>query len=334
MNRYNHIEETWLPLILDELRGELSISEQQELKAWLSSSAENKKYYDELKQLWLTLEVRDNAQMYDCEKAFQKFQHHIGKDKKARNRVSVLSFLKYAAVMMLILVSGYLTYLTQFSTSDLDDFALNSISVPKGSTSKVEFKDGSKIWINSGSEIALSEEKNKKERRIKLEGEAFLEVARNEKAPFVVETDHVNVQVLGTTFNVNAYADNKEVKVTLETGSVELILDSGEKHLLTPNEQVVYDVESKKSEVRTVDLKEVVAWKVNSLIFTGEMFSDIIVVLQNKFQVEIDVKKKGLLNSRFRGDFMNGETLEQILSVMSSGNRFRYSIKEDKVHIY
>lgn len=326
------IGDDWLDIIVNSFMSNISSLEQEKLNQWLDSSVDNQKRYDELKEIWDTLSVLEESEKYDYKSAFENFKDRVGEERPKKKRV-LYSFLKYASIITILLLGSYFVQLNLTKEPE-EKFALNSISVPDGSTSKIEFKDGSRIWMNSNTELELVEPKDKNERRVRLDGEAFLEVKRNEISPFTVETSSAEVKVLGTTFNVNAYADEKELKVTLESGSVEVLTGLGEKIQLSPSEQFVYDINSGTFSVQEIDLKKELAWKTNNLIFTGEPFGEIADLLEKKFKINIEIQNKSLLNTHFSGDFVNNETIEQILDVMSSNNRFRYNKNGNVIRIY
>lgn len=326
-------DDVWLEIMVNSFKHEISNIEQLQLDEWLSHSVKNREYYEELKEIWYTMSVLEEAKEFDDVRAFQNFKEKTRSGSTKKFRIGAL--LKYASILLLILGSSYLIN-SKLDNNNEAQLALNYISVPDGSTSKVAFKDGTKIWMNSNTELELVAQKRANERRVKLNGEAFLEVNRNEISPFTVETAAAEVKVLGTTFNVNAYGNDKELKVTLESGSVEVMTNQNETIKLVPGEQMVYDIVTNKFSVQEVNLKKELVWKTNNLIFTGESFEEIIELLERKFKVKIEVKNTTILNSRFSGDFVNRESLEQILDVMSAKSRFRYtySKKENRIVIH
>lgn len=321
----------WLSVIVDDLSNNISPSAKEKLEEWLLSSEDNQKYYDELKETWQTIDIIHEANQFDSSNAFLRFRDKIHSKAPLPHKLSLRKVLTYAAVVIPFLFMSYFSY-SYFTENN--DSSLASISVPAGATSEVAFKDGSKVWLNSGSRIEVANNFGKKERRIKLDGEAYLEVARDTKSPFIVETEEVDVKVLGTVFNVNASKEQEEVRVTLQSGSVELLFNENDKLLLKPNEQAIYNITNKSIRVEQADMNKVLAWKNNVLIFSGEAFDSITHTLERKFNVKITIHNEILLNHRFVGDFVNNETIEQILNVMSSNKKFRYTINGNKIDIY
>src|SRR5699024_2401351 len=122
----------------------------------------------------------------------------------------------------------------------------NTLTTPRGGQYQLTLSDGTRVWLNSGSSIRYPVAFNGKNRKVEMTGEAYFEVAKNEGRSFIVKKGDVEIKVLGTQFNVNAYADNRKMKVTLLEGAVKV-----KNEILKPNEQAVL----KDDELRV--LKEV-----------------------------------------------------------------------------
>lgn len=333
MSQEKQQHDYWITIILDDLSDNISTASKQELDEWLTMSESNKKLYDDIKEIWATLDVMDQAAQFDDKAAFLKLKEKMD-DKiveKTSRKVTMRDVFRYAAIIIPFAFMSYFTY-SYFAINR--ESPLATISTPKGSTSKVVFNDGSKVLLNSSSEIIVAASFGDKERRIMLDGEAYLEVTRNTSSPFVVQTEKVEVKVLGTVFNVNAASESEDVKITLESGNVELSFDEGTKLLLKPNEQAIYNIASGKIRIEEADMNKVLAWKNNHMIFSGETFEDIILTMEQRFDMNITIYNDNLKKQRFVGDFVNNETIEQILNVMASNKTFRYTIQGNVINIY
>ena len=138
---------------------------------------------------------------------------------------------------------------------------LNQLIVPYGKRSSITFSDGTKIWVNSGSKVVYPVAFEKGKREIFVEGEVYLDVTHDEKWPFIVKTQQMDVRVLGTSFNVSAYNDEPHVQVTLVEGKVEVNTANHHSGILSPSQQFSYDTQAGKASVRTVDVNSFIAWK-------------------------------------------------------------------------
>lgn len=138
---------------------------------------------------------------------------------------------------------------------------LNQLIVPYGKRSSVTFSDGTRIWVNSGSKVIYPVTFGKEKREIFVEGEVYLDVMHDTKWPFVVKTQQLDVKVLGTRFNVSAYRDETNLQVTLIEGKVEVNTNNKQSGILSPNQQLDYDLQADKINVQTVDVDNYTAWK-------------------------------------------------------------------------
>jgi len=161
-----------------------------------------------------------------------------------------------------------------------------SLSAPIGQQTKTVLSDGTVVWLNSGSELEICEQAEG-ERRVKLCGEAYLDVARDIDRPFIVETSHMEVRVLGTRFNVNAY-DEKQ-SVVLVSGSVDVTaLEQGESSRIRPEEMFTYDARTGERQIRLVDTDNFVSWTEGFLQFKSAPLEQVFMQLQHFYGVRIN----------------------------------------------
>ncbi len=145
----------------------------------------------------------------------------------------------------------------------------NQLIVPAGKRSSITFSDGTRLWLSANSRVVYPVEFTRQEREIYVEGEAFLDVHRDPEHPFIVKTDKMAIQVLGTTFNVCAYKQEDTHTVVLVTGSVEVKTNKNESRLLTPHNMLAYN-EGEGFTVEPVDVQEYIAWKDGFYLFHQE----------------------------------------------------------------
>ncbi|HWW39321.1 FecR family protein, partial [Pedobacter sp.] len=161
----------------------------------------------------------------------------------------------------------------------------NTITTPRGGQYQVELPDGTVVWLNAASSLQFPESfQASQQRRVTLTGEAYFQVARDTKRPFIVHTNEQDVKVLGTHFNINSYKEEAAVKTTLLEGSVEL---SFSKHtlVLKPGEQAVRTGEN--LQIHTVDTEDAIAWKNGKLKFSNENIRDLMHRIARWYDVEV-----------------------------------------------
>lgn len=207
---------------------------------------------------------------------------------------------------------------------------------PKGSVSEMILPDGSVIFLNADSRIKYSIEGVKRTREVFLTGEAWFGVKNDKNKPFVVHTPFYDINVTGTQFNVKAYKNDKEITTTLEEGQVIIQssdnLKLAENIILMPGEQVAFNVETKSATIKTVNTKWFTSWKDNKLIFVNMNLKDLVVLLERKYGVEIEVKKKEILDLHFDGTIKN-ESVIEIMEILKKTLPVDYKIVGQQIEI-
>lgn len=206
--------------------------------------------------------------------------------------------------------------------------------------SRIALTDGSIIWIKPGSRVQYSKDFDKSAiREVFLEGEAFFDVARDEAKPFVVRTRELNIQVLGTTFNVRSYAADLSVETTLITGrvSIEKVDGASEPVILAPNQQAVYSKADKAVAISTLNLpaatggKEAEARSVR-MVFDESPFSEVLSRMEEKFGIRIFMDDRHRQSCPFTAE-LEKENLVEILNILKLAYGIDYSLYRDELFI-
>jgi ferric-dicitrate binding protein FerR (iron transport regulator) len=205
--------------------------------------------------------------------------------RRRKVRKLVVFSLKYAAI---VLVSITIGYLLRNMPAFTPPGQLATVEVQYGQTGHVFLFDGTEVWLNSGSKLQYPSHFNAQSRDVYLEGEAFFKVTHNEKLPFKVKTPKMEVEVLGTSFNVNAYNDAPNIAVVLEEGKVRLNKPGGEKIAeIAPGEKAELSRKSNTLSIEKVDTQYYTDWKNGSLEFKHETLGEIAQKLERWYNVEI-----------------------------------------------
>lgn len=210
------------------------------------------------------------------------------------------------------------------------------IDIPYGEKYKLKLSDGTKVWLNSGSSLSFPEKfdlKNKK-RKVILHGEAYFEVTSNEDNPFIVKASGINIQAVGTKFNVSNYKDNSTIRTTLNEGKVIVYhsMDKQKNIKLLPDEQVEFNKSTKDIKKIKVDSKLYNSWIDNKLILNHMKFSKLVKRLERRYNVKIINKVKSLENNVYQGEF-NDESLIETLETIAISAEIDYTIKGNKISL-
>lgn len=241
--------------------------------------------------------------------------------------VLVRTFATAAAVALLCL-SVWTAYLY------MQPVAIQTVST-LAETRTVSLPDGTSVTLNHYSTLTYPERFKSDNREVELNGEAYFEVSKDKKHPFIVQTEAVDVRVLGTQFNVDAYRDSPDVRTTLLTGSVAVSNKSNSEHMiLKPNEIAIYNkVEKKLTRKLLEDATDEISWRHGEFIFDDVPLKDIARELSNSFGTTIQITDPTLQNYRISARFRNGEDLETILSVLQDAGYFNYSHNDKQITI-
>jgi len=211
----------------------------------------------------------------------------------------------------------------------INDNLLASINVPKGRDFKVTLYDGTKAWLNADTKLILPTHFKGHERTVMIKGEAFFEVAKNRSKPFKVKAKDTDIQVLGTSFNVNAYDDDVRVITTLATGSVQ-VSTKEDGMLLQPNQQAITYINRDEMMFRQVSAEDAAAWKNGYFVFNQEDIYGIMRMVARWYNVE--VYYQGTISTKkFGGTFAKAKTIDELLNYLESLGNFRFKQKGRRV---
>ena len=208
----------------------------------------------------------------------------------------------------------------------------HTLQVPRGGEYKIVLDDGTEIWLNSASELKYPAHFVGNERRVCLVGEAYFQVARNEAAPFIVETRDMDVKVLGTSFNVSAYEDEENSHATLVEGRVEVDDKvNGEKVTLTPGEQAL--LQGKEMVVREVNTKLYSMWRLDRFTFASEDMEGVIRKLSRWYNVNFFFSNSSMKQKRFTGSLPKYSDISQVLKMIEMTTDIKFQVKGNTIII-
>lgn len=211
---------------------------------------------------------------------------------------------------------------------------INQLYVPYGKTSSIVMSDGTKIWVNSGSRVVYPVTFAENKREIYVEGEVYLEVTKNEKAPFFVKTDQLDISVLGTAFNVSAYKNDEVQAIVLTNGSVSVKdTKTKTKSKLNPNELYTFDKNSNNSYIEEVNVLDYVCWKYGFFVFKNKRLTDVLKKVERFYNVQIDYSQLKNDQTSLSGKLDLKESVEETFRTISITAPIHYKIDRDKIII-
>ena len=200
----------------------------------------------------------------------------------------------------------------------------------RGQKSSVTLPDGSHVWLNSASRITYTSDFNKKNRNITLEGEAYFDVAKNKKIPFVVNASEMSITAVGTEFNVRNYSDEDEVCTTLVEGKV-IASTLGCDISLTYGQEAVLNRNSGEMSFAVVsDLNHMVPWRSNEMLLDGESLDNLSRILSRMYNVDVYFENDSIKTYTYTGLIRNN-SLQNVLELVSNTSPVAYGIYDDKI---
>lgn len=228
---------------------------------------------------------------------------------------------------------GGLSYRQAEGQTTDEQEVFNVISIPNGGEYRLTLADGTKVWVNSGSELKYPVKFIGDTRTVYIKGEAYFEVAKDATHPFIVRTtNRMEVKVLGTHFNISAYEEDEIIATTLAEGKVE-VSDGQQRLALTPNQQAVFEKKKAEFTCRNVDAYQYLSWKDGKFIFEDESLENIMERVSRWYNVQVFFKGNAIRNLRFSGDLEKYDDFSTVVRMLEKVSRIHVEIKDTAVFI-
>ncbi|SMC57349.1 FecR family protein [Pedobacter nyackensis] len=231
----------------------------------------------------------------------------------------------------LVIEAAKLSYNDGTEIKESKPTSLLTITTPNGGMYQVRLSDGTKVWLNATSILKFPSNFTKsKYRKVELTGEAYFEVEKDKTMPFIVASRGQEVEVLGTHFNVNSYADEGSIRTTLLEGAVKVTnLKSKASNFLRPNQQAIL-TGANQIEVRDLDAEASISWKKGEFTFDREEISSIMRKVARWYNVQI-VYKDNLNGVKLTGSVSRFENISKLLKVLENTQEVNFKIDGNKV---
>lgn len=311
-------------MLLEYIEGEAAPDVRVEVEAWMGADPENEAMLLDMAKIYYARRRAERIRRRDVMAAYEKVMRSVCR-KRQTIRLSWQRVAVAAAVLVAVNIGAW--YFAGYRVSAGAYITLNS-----NAEKKVEYTlpDGTSVFLNRNSSLRFPLKYAKDSRCVKLDGEAYFEVAHDPDRPFVVMTDNdLQIQVLGTKFNIEAYAADSIAQVFLLEGRVRVDIGDNSSgirnYLLTPSEELRYNISSGQIALRKDPSVSGIEWMDNTFVFRDTPFPEVIRRLSHNFGVEFVVRDAGLSDYTFTGTFDNRD-LSLILEYMqiSSGIDVRY----------
>lgn len=208
----------------------------------------------------------------------------------------------------------------------------NKLEVPRGGECMIKLDDGTKVWVNAETKLKYPVAFVGDRREVVLEGEAFFDVAKNEK-PFIVKTSFGDVRVLGTAFGISAYASEPESYTTLVRGKVSVEREGIKPVVILPGEQVVTSKDGKMIK-QQVDVEEFVGWKDGIYVFKEKSLGEIMKTLERWYNISVDFQDKSLVDLPFTGNLKRYDDINVFFDALTRTGDMKYRVEGNQVILF
>lgn len=333
-NRSIDIDPADIDMIWKYVTGTATYSEKEKVEKSIEGSPAYRHAFEQIAMIFHAGRTRERILHRDSRKALGIVQRKIRWNRYRR-------FIGKAAVAasLFIGLAGISLALYQNKKGKTYSETI-TITTNAGMRSSVKLPDGTTVFLNAESVLEYPIAFDKKERKVRLDGEAYFNVVHNEKQPFTVDTpgNEVAIEVLGTVFNLQAYSRDSSIQATLVSGKIRYNIPADScSYLLRPSDMITYDIAKKKLSYEKVDTGRIISWIDGCFIFKDTSIPDITRQLSHYYSVDFIIEDKRIEDYVFTGKFKDAP-LEQILNYLrlSSGIGFKTSENNgrDQIRLY
>lgn len=312
------------------LKGELGPEDALAVERWYDASAENQRLLGQVYHILYINDRINSSAGFDPEYSLGRLKTRMRNRRRKSAALRIVRWTATAAAVFVLLFAG-----TRF-TQRLDEHLSRPLTVctQLGERSQVVLPDGSKVWLNSCSSVKYSSSFFSRERRVEMTGEAYFIVEKDPYAPFVVSSDGLDIEVLGTRFNVRNDSDLHRITTVLLEGSIEA-RGGGATARLRPSQQIIFNTDTREMLVsECCSVERSISWIDGKFRFDRNTFSEIVAELQRYYNVDIRFEDACLREERFSGDFRVEDGIYHIFFILQLTNKFHYEIDRNEIRLY
>jgi transmembrane sensor len=311
-------------LLIRYITGQATTEESSQVFDWANQSEENQQELVRMKNAWvlagLDRETDQGKKENEIQKIFDQIWVQLQKPQFIR---TITMWCKIAAILLIAILSGVFGYFVSRPKTVAETFT--EVFVPRGERSTVTLPDGTLVHLNGDSKIKFPSAFSTKTRNVEIEGEGFFEVVHNSEKPFIVSALGVNIEVLGTRFNVNCYPNEPIIQTYLESGRVKVTIPNSKygNIILKPSEALNYNRSSKCCQKIIYCDKRLMDWTRGILTVQGETIEELAKKLERRFDIQIQFNDNEVKGHTYTGSIRD-EELSNVLGALQFTSSLRY----------
>lgn len=304
--------------LLHYFTGNLSTNKLPEMLQRIDNDEELKDNYIRLQNLnALSKQLPHSSDKKEGLQSFEQFMLRVKRRTRRVRTRKLLTFVSLAAILMVSTV--WCTLLLQDLKTDA---ASNTLYVPAGQRARITLQDGTQVWLNAHSTLKYPSRFSNKNRKVEISGEAFFNISKG-NTPFIVSTQNLELEVLGTQFNLYSYPDMNFIQADLVEGSLKIMEKSHPENtiMLAADEQMIF--RENKMTVNPISNPSHMLWREGIYSFENEPLEDIIKKLQLYYDLTIIVEDPDILNVQYTGKFRQRDGIDEILRIIQKIHPFK-----------
>lgn len=330
---HNEIDE----LIVSYLSGELDKASFAHLKQWTAESDEHRSYVRKSLEVGFSASIAGNTKDFSCKWGYAVFRQRVADYNREMDAYrthfpwKTIGWVAAVGLLILFPLTGF--WLGKQTMNR--HFAMVKIETSRGAHTQLTLPDGTEVWLDADSRLIYPQDFGINNRQLTLKGKAYFDVTHNPAIPFEINTQEIDLKVLGTKFIFSNYPDDETITVDLSKGKVSLNDNSHHQQMyLSPNERMTYDKRTGEMKKTQINAENSASWTKEELYFDELPLSDIAKELARTYNVQIDVAEH-LKNKSFYGNFkISTNSVNDILKTFSSTGEINFKYKNGKYVIY
>ncbi len=299
-------EDDYISLLYKKLSKHITRSESERLDAWLAASEENEQIAQSVEMSWKMGSGYNDPVVVDLDEDYEELEKKMDaiaspleKDSTPVRSLPRRNWWSVAASFLILVSIGYLLRNYFRAANEWEQ-----IAVVEKMTEALVLSDGTKVWVSENSTFSRPENFSVKERRVRLQGQAYFEVIPDTNRPFVIQTESGEVKVLGTSFNVRDFSTEREMKVEVLTGRVQLeTRDESQKIYLEANENGILNKKNKTLVKQKATSENFLFWHTGKLSFKEQALGEVLNELEKQFDIKVQLLDASLSSCPFTSSF-------------------------------
>lgn len=326
-------------IIIRYLDGSASLEEKRRLLCWLKQSDQNRDDFSMTRDLWLACNAATGNEL-EVDIALEKLRGRILHEQcrmeqqahRGRWHLHARRWVQAAAILLLLLSIGYA--ISNRRENGISQTVIrNQLITAEGSKGRFTLPDGSVVWLNAQTKLTYPDPFQSDKRQVMLEGEAYFEVAKEQERPFIVQAGEIEIEVLGTCFDISSYSSSDLIKAVLLSGSIKVSGKTiGEPIYMKPNDLFKYRRSDQVASVEQTHANFHADWIKDKLVFDNDCLSDILTSMEGLYHVAIECPQSFAQSTRLSFTIRQ-ESIEEVMAAISQIIPIRYEIKDKKIDI-